>query len=201
VLLASALSASALVWPSPLWAGIVLTATIAILSLATLGSVRRRAFCIGFAVAAWLYLALVATRLTGDRQESLVTTRATLALHRICNPSAGPPPLAERLDPTAALGLGRRVRITSLAAERLVVLSDQAASDRLVVTTAPLMGDYYDGRVYIARSATPIARTTLGSLLVVGHSLWTIVLGLLGGAAAVLIGRIDRHLTTRNPGR
>jgi hypothetical protein len=191
VLLAIALAAAALAWPSPLWAGIVLTATGAILALATLGAVRRRAFWIGFAVFAWLYLLLVATSWptpSHPSHPSLPTTQAVVALQgTAAKPEGGDVELVlSARDGT----LARAQYLTARLDYSLLVFG---------VRQPRTLAFSPDGKLVAtsARPSVPPGGGRAEPVLVIGQALWAIVLGLVGGGAAWSIRGIDGWLARR----
>ncbi|MBI1904549.1 MAG: hypothetical protein HYS13_25930 [Planctomycetia bacterium] len=184
---AAALSAAALAWASQLWAGIALTATIAILTLTTLGAVQRRTFCIGFAVFAWLYLLLVATSSLSEGQPSLPTTRAVVALQ-------GTAAKPENGDAELVLSVrDRTLASAQYVSARLTLLLDSSVRRPRALAFSP------DGKLVATGARLRLAPggERAAPLVVIGQALWTIVLGLVGGGAAWSIRRIDGWLARR----
>jgi hypothetical protein len=81
VVLVAAVGSAALANPTDTWRQVIVTGTVAILSVATLATVTKRsAFAAGFAVMGWLYFVLAFSRVLNVR-EHLLTERAVVWLH------------------------------------------------------------------------------------------------------------------------
>jgi hypothetical protein len=182
---AIALAAAALAWPSPPWAGIVLTGTVAVLAVATLGAVRRRAFCIGFAVFSWLYLLLVATSSLSQCQPVLPTTQAVAWLKTPSKPSPA--------DDASARIASQQYQLAVRVYAAEIALTHRAT----IVAGETLASIPRTMRVEVPRLAGSSNRPPTEPIFIIGQALWTIVLGLVGGAAACVIRAADRWMASR----
>lgn len=178
---------AALVNASATWSASLLSATVLLLLAATLAAVyagsRLRTFAGGFAIAGWAYLLLNMANVIAI-ESYLITRTANDALYAAMHPSppsyymgnAGSPPYPYVTYAAASTGVNAEDLFAPATPASGPV--DLTPSDIAQPATSPY--SYYAQTV----TAATAGYVDPGAFNRIGHSLWTILLGALGGAAA-----------------
>lgn len=183
---------AALVNASPLWTSIALSSTVLLLLAATLAAVyarsRMRTFAGGFAIAGWAYL-LLAMGNVFEVESFLVTVAANNALYGAMHES---PPVyyAGGYGYSGPYTAYQPIPVATTTAVSFTVPSDPAQTATALPAPAPVYS-------YVQTiPAMPANFVDPGAFNRIGHSLWAILLGVLGGVAATwLAGASDRRET------
>jgi hypothetical protein len=166
-----ALGCAALVYATPVWARIVVTATLAALLAAGVGAFylpdKSRAFAGGFAICGWGYLLLSQQPWLENMKGDLLTTAALNQLE----PMLKDPKQVVAESPNARYFLGSRV----VAPAGNDVLPNISYA-RYVELTSRDRG----------RNISAIGLVAQLKFHEIGHSLWAILLGCIGGGLATV---------------
>ena len=184
-LLYSSVACAALVNANGIWPQVAVTLTVAILLASTLAAIfaaqGRRVFAIGFSATGWLYLLLVLSDVTNIRP-LLLTDAAMNRLYSVLH--AGPP---------SPYGLQYA---------RVATANPQGPVQPLVYTTpvpAPTYVRRTGPRDFLAPPVLPVPppgsyAVALAEPVVdpitfanIGHSIWAVMVGLMGGAVGQVL--------------
>ncbi|MEX0713386.1 MAG: hypothetical protein WD278_13605 [Pirellulales bacterium] len=171
-----ALGCAALVYATPVWARIVVTATLAALLAAGVGAFylpdKSRVFAGGFAICGWGYLLLSQQPWLENMKGDLLTTAALNRLEPML------PKQAVADSPDARYFLGSRV------------VAPARQTDMLPGVSYARYVELSRGR---GRNISAMGLVSQSSFHEIGHSLWAILLGCIGGGlATVFDGRRKR---------
>jgi hypothetical protein len=168
---------AALVNASGVWPQVAVTMTVAILTLVSLAALfwveRKRAFAIGFSATGWLYFLLVSSSVTNVRPY-LVTDTATIILFATIH-----------TEPAAPIGFVWETGATAAGPVRVRRVMYPAAP---VVAPPPIPSTTVAAGPTLGFSTTPAGpQIDFDAFSNIAHSLWAVVVGLIGGITAQLL--------------
>lgn len=197
VLLYLAIGFAALVNASGIWPQVAVTLAIAILILFSLGaafwSQGWRAFGIGFSATGWLYFLLVFSELTTLRPYLLTES----AINQLYMTMHGDKPGQYRVVTQTMLGPSGAMTVQSLVYTNPVLPGPTRAAP-----TGYIPPPVYTATAIPATAVQPLLSTAAGQPVVelqsfanIGHSLWAVIIGFVGGTTAQVLHKKARKQT------
>ncbi len=198
VIVVLSIYSAALAQGDDLWPQISVTLTVAVLLFATLAAVfsRSRTFAMGFSIVGWLYFTIVFSGFAGVRENLLTQTAINWLYGQVHAPGTQGVSTVTFQPARAYTSLGGTVT-------RYVPVQSTSSAPRPVPEYALRSITTSTGvQQTIALTAIPAAPTpALVSpyhFAQIGHSLWVVLIGAMGGVVAQVLYARSRHTLPTN---